>query len=273
MEADTEHPESVACSVDDRGVATVRLQRPEKHNAFDDDMIARLREHFDRLAADPAVRVVILAAAGRSFSAGGDLAWMQRMADYDYADNLNDARALAAMLRSLKQLPQPSIACVQGGAFGGAVGLICCCDIAIGADTARFGLTETRVGLLPATIGPYVIEALGPRWTRRLFLTAERIDAQRAAQIGLLHEYCPAEQLSDRVEAVVGELLANGPTAMREAKKLCADLTYRAVDEAIIEDTSARIARLRVGDEGQEGLNAFLDKRAPPWTGGDKTRV
>ncbi len=266
MNSDTKSP--VSCTRDARGVATVTLERPEKHNAFDDGMIRILREHFEQLADDASVRVVVLAAQGKSFSAGGDLAWMQRMADYDYAANLADAQDLAHMLKALKQLPQPSIARVQGSAFGGAVGLICCCDIAIGADTARFGLTETRVGLIPATIGPHVVEALGPRWTRRLFLTAERIDASVATRIGLLHECCPADALDGQVERLIGQLMANGPQAMRDAKQLCADLLYRPLDAAVIEDTSARIARQRVGDEGQEGLQAFLAKRSPAWTSG-----
>jgi len=259
----------VLCSRDARGVATVTLNRAAKHNAFDDTMIRLLREHFEQLAGDDTVRLVILAAEGRSFSAGGDLAWMQRMADYDYAANLEDARELAAMLEALKTLPQPSVARVQGSAFGGAVGLVCCCDIAIASEDARFGLTETRVGLIPATIGPHVVEALGPRWTRRLFLTAERIDSRRAAAIGLVHETSPAEALDERLEALVAQILANGPAALRAAKALCADLAYQPLSEALREDTSERIARLRVSPEGQEGLTAFLEKRAPCWAGKD----
>ncbi|MDP5054079.1 MAG: enoyl-CoA hydratase-related protein, partial [Congregibacter sp.] len=170
----------VSCAVDSQGIARVSLNRPEKHNAFDDTMIAHMQSHFDGLAARDDVRLVILQAQGKSFSAGGDLVWMQRMADYDYGHNLDDARALATMLHTLKTLPQPTIARVQGNAFGGAVGLISCCDIAIASTSALFGLTETRIGLIPATIGPHVVEAIGARWARRLFLTAERFDAVRA---------------------------------------------------------------------------------------------
>lgn len=262
------HPDNaqaVSCRIDEHGVATVLLDRPDKHNAFDDEMIGRLREHFDDLAAHRDVRVVVLAATGRSFSAGGDLAWMRRMADYDYEANLADARALAAMLLALKTLPQPTLARVQGSAFGGAVGLLCCCDIAIGVDTAKFGLTEARVGLIPATIGPHVVEALGPRWARRLFLTAERFDATRACDMGLLHETCAPDELDTRIEALTAQLLANGPEALREAKALCADLVYAPLDDRLLDDTSRRIAERRVAAEGQEGLQAFLGKRAPAW--------
>ena len=258
--------EAVLCAIDSRGVATVTLDRPDKHNAFDDDMIAALRTHFDALASNTDVRVVVLTARGKSFSAGGDLAWMQRMADYDYDHNLEDARHLADMLQALKTLPQPTVARIQGSAFGGAVGLICCCDIAIAASSARFGLTETRIGLIPATIGPHVLEALGPRWTRRLFLTAEHFDAQRAERIGLIHDQCPDGELDDQLDACIETILRNGPEALRAAKALCGDLLYRPLDEEMLETTSARIAKLRVSPEGQEGLNAFLRKRPPAWT-------
>jgi len=257
--------DSVACSIDARGVATVRLQREDKHNAFDDGMIAELHRAFRALAADETVRVVVLAGAGRSFSAGGDLAWMQRMAAYSYDRNREDARGLADMLLSLKTLPQPTIARVQGSAFGGAIGLICCCDIALASADARFGLTEARVGLVPATIGPHVLEALGPRWARRLFLTAEHFDARLAERIGLVHERCDVDDLDPRLGEIVDQLLGNGPQALRAAKSLCADLLYHAVDEKVLDNTSALIAALRVTDEGQEGLKAFLDKRPPAW--------
>lgn len=268
---DSDKRRAVSCHIDERGIATVLLNRPDRHNAFDDVMIGQLREHFDMLAARADVRVVVLAAEGRSFSAGGDLAWMRRMADYDYDDNLNDARALAGMLLALKTLPQPTLARVQGGAFGGAVGLLCCCDIAIGVDTASFGLTEARVGLIPATIGPHVVEALGSRWARRLFLTAERFDASRAREIGLLHEVCAIDELDARTDALISQLLANGPDALREAKALCADLVYAPLDDALLEDTSRRIAARRVAAEGQEGLKAFLEKRSPAWVSAART--
>lgn len=257
--------DTIQVDTDARGVARVTLNRPDKHNAFDDQMIADLQRAFDHLGKNPEVRVVILQSVGRSFSAGADLAWMQRMADYDYGHNLDDARALAQMLQTLKTLPQPTIARVQGHAFGGAVGLVSCCDVAIGSDQARFGLTEVRIGLIPATIGPHVIETIGARWARRLFLTGERFDASLATQLGLLHELCAADELDTRVDALIDELLKNSPAAMAAAKVLVRDLSPREVDQQMMDDTSARIAQLRVSDEGQEGLRAFLDKRAPAW--------
>ncbi|WP_439102257.1 enoyl-CoA hydratase/isomerase family protein [Congregibacter sp.] len=254
----------------EQGIARVTLNRPEKHNAFDDGMIALMQSHFDRLAGSTHVRVVILQAEGKSFSAGADLGYMKRMADFDYGHNLDDARALATMLQTLKTLPQPTIARVQGNAFGGAVGLISCCDIAIARVGTLFGLTETRIGLIPATIGPHVIEAIGTRWARRLFLTAERFDAHRARDIQLIHECCPADELDSMMNDIVQSLLHNGPEAMAAAKVLVRDLAGKNVDEQLIDDTSARIAHLRVSEEGQEGLQAFLQKRPPSWTTGSK---
>jgi methylglutaconyl-CoA hydratase len=233
-------------------------------------MIAALSQRFETLAEDESVRVVVLAAEGRSFSAGADLAWMQRMATYDYGHNLDDARALAGMLELLRTLPKPTIARVQGSAFGGAVGLICCCDIAIASREARFGLTEARLGLIPATIGPHVLEAIGARWARRLFLSAERISATLAERIGLVHECCDPEDLDAQIEALTIQLLGNGPVAMREGKQLIREMSYRAMDEELLDDTSARIAHLRVSEEGQEGLHAFLEKRSPAWIAGDE---
>lgn len=263
--SDLTSDDPVRCTRDERGVVRITLARPGRHNAFDDAMIATLTSHFDALAADATVRVMILAAEGKSFSAGADLAWMQRMVDFDYGHNLDDARALARMLERLRDLPVPTIARVQGGAFGGAIGLISCCDIAVARRDARFGLTETRIGLIPATIGPHVIEAIGPRWARRLFLSAERIDADLAERIGLIHEACDASDLDERIDGLVTQLLGNGPEAMREAKRLVRDLVYRPRDATLADDTSARIAHARVSAEGQEGLDAFLGKRQPNW--------
>lgn len=261
----------VSCTVDSAGIARVSLDRPEKHNAFDDSMIALMHEHFEVLAARQDVRVVILQAQGKSFSAGGDLAWMQRMADYDFGHNLEDARALATMLQTLKTLPHPTIARVQGNAFGGAVGLISCCDIAIASNTAVFGLTEARIGLIPATIGPHVVEAIGARWARRLFLTGERFDAARARELQLIHDSCDAQVLDEQVSAMVATLLQNGPGAVRAAKVLVRDVAGKPVDATMIDDTSARIAHLRVSSEGQEGLQAFLQKRPPSWISGSNS--
>ena len=248
-----------------QGVATVTLNRPEKHNAFDDEMIAQLRSTFDALATDDDVRIVILASNGKSFSAGADLDWMKRMAGYNYQDNLEDARALALMLASLRNLPQPTIARVQGAAFGGGVGLVSCCDMAVASETASFCLSEVKIGLTPATISPYVIRAIGERWARRYFTTAERFDAAQARHIGLVQEVTTADQLDERLTATVSGLLHNGPSALRAAKSLVTDFASREISPELIEESCKRIASIRVSAEGQEGLGAFLDKRAPNW--------
>lgn len=265
MDSSTDNS-AVTFSIDERNIAQLSLNRPEKHNAFDDQMIATLRQHFDFLHQSTDVRMLIIQSAGQSFCAGADVAWMLRMAEYSYADNLRDARALAEMLQQLKTLPMPTIARVQGNAFGGALGLISCCDIAIAAENALFGLTETRIGLIPATIGPYVIEAIGSRWARRLFLSAERFSASLAERIDLIHESVSLDELDSRVAEITDGILRNSPQALREAKNLVFDLAGREVDAAVMQDTSVRIATLRVSSEGQEGLQAFLQKRSPAWT-------
>lgn len=257
--------EYVTLAVDERGVAWLTLNRPEKHNAFDDLMIAMLRRYIEELHSDKQARVVVLQSRGKSFSAGADLSWMQRMTDYSYDENYRDARALAEMLHRLHTLPQPTLARVQGNAFGGALGLISCCDIAIASRASRFGLTECRIGLIPATIAPYVTQAIGARWSRRLFQSAERFGPELAERIFLIHERCEPEDLDSRVQAMVDELLRNSPAAMRQAKLLVQDFADAPIDDAVIDDTSARIAKIRVSKEGQEGLQAFLQKRSPAW--------
>jgi methylglutaconyl-CoA hydratase len=261
----SENAASVATDIDPRGVATVTLNRPDKHNAFDDEVIAGLRAAFDGLAASDDVRVVVLASKGKSFSAGADLGWMKRMAQYDQSHNLEDARLLAAMLKALHELPQPTIARVQGAAFGGAVGLVSCCDMAVAATRASFSLSEVKIGLIPATISPYVIRAMGERAARRYFTTAERFSAAEAHRLGLVSELVDEEELDATVESLIGSLLQNGPAAVRAAKRLVADLAGREVTAELVEDTCERIARIRVSAEGQEGLGAFLDKRQPGW--------
>lgn len=248
------------------GRATVTLNRPDVHNAFDDKLIALLTGELDALERNSAVGVVVLAAAGKSFSAGADLKWMQRMADYSEAENLADAEGLAALMKTLNGLSKPTVAQVQGAAFGGGVGLICCCDIAIASDAAQFSISEVKLGLIPAVISPYVVAAIGERQARRYALSAERFDAIEAKRIGLVHEVTPVDDLQAAVDGVVGALLANGPAAMAEAKDLIAGVANRPVDERLIGDTAARIARIRVSDEGREGVAAFLEKRKPRWT-------
>lgn len=253
------------------GVRTLTLDRAALHNAFDDALIADLTAALDATAQDAGVRAVVLTGAGASFSAGADLNWMRGMAKASEADNLADSLRLARLMRTLQYLPKPTIARVNGSAFGGGVGLVACCDIAIGVDAARFGLTEVKLGLVPAVISPYVIAAIGLRQARRLFLTGELFDAATAARIGLLHQSVPAEALDEAVEGTLSLLAKAGPVAQAEAKQLAlrmggADLR-RA--EQIDLDNAALIARLRVSAEGQEGLGAFLDKRAAAWISAD----
>jgi len=256
---------AVLVEINSQGVATVSLNRADKHNAFDDDMIATLSEAFSALAENAAVRVVVLRSEGKSFSAGADLNWMKRMASYSREDNLRDAKALAEMLKRLNNLPVPTIARVQGAAFGGAVGLVSCCDIAIATERASFCLSEVKIGLTPATISPYVVAAIGPRASRRYFISAERFGAVKAEQLGLVSEICDSMQLDERIGEVVKALLANSPIAMMQAKHLVRDVAHQSIDEALISDTCERIANIRVSSEGQEGLSAFLEKRSPAW--------
>ncbi len=256
---------TVTSSIDSRGVATIAMNRPEKHNAFDDAVIAELRSAFDAIAANDAVRVVVLAAEGKSFSAGGDLGWMKRMAEYDYEDNLADARLLADMLKALYDLPQPTIARVQGAAYGGAVGLVSCCDMAVASERATFALSEVKIGLVPATISPYVIRAIGERAARRYFCTGERFTADKALQLGLVSEVVDSEGLDAALEHLVHALLQNGPQAVRQAKQLVSEVAGQAITPSLVEGTCELIARIRTSDEGQEGLGAFLEKRAAAW--------
>lgn len=253
-------------AVDDRGVARLTLNRPAVHNAFNDALIGDLTETLARLGGDPSVRVVILAARGKSFSAGADLNWMQRMAGYSQAENLADARALALLMATLNDLPKPTLALVQGPAFGGGVGLVACCDIAVATERASFSLSEVKLGLIPAVISPYVLAAIGEAAARRYFLTAERFDAAEARRLGLVHEVVEAEALESTAEALVGALLQAGPEALSAAKALIFAMTGRPIDEALRDETAQRIAELRVGPEAREGIGAFLEKRRPNWS-------
>lgn len=255
----------ITTSMDDRGVATVTMNNPDKHNAFDDAIIAELTNAFQQLADDADVRLVVLAAEGKSFSAGADLNWMKRMATYSHAENLRDSHALAEMLRVLNFMPKPTIARVQGAAFGGAVGLVSCCDMAVAATRASFCLSEVKIGLLPATISPYVVAAMGQRAARRYFTTAERFSADTARQLGLVSEVVEADELDNVIELWITHLLNNSPAAVQAAKQLVFDVADRVIDTALIADTCNRIADIRVSAEGQEGLSAFLEKRPPAW--------
>ena len=248
-------------------VARLRLQRPELHNAFDAALISALTSALEQLAGEADVRGVVLEGAGRSFSAGADLNWMRGMASAGEAENRADALQLARLMRTLDELPKPTIARVHGAAFGGGVGLVACCDISIGVPEAKFGLTESRLGLLPAVISPYVIAAIGPRQARRWFATGEMFDAALAERIGLLHQVVPADTLDAAVQAQVDLLLKAGPVAAAQAKTLVRSVQPHIDRDALDGATADLIAAMRVSPEGQEGLGAFLDKRAPAWAG------
>ncbi|MEH6568173.1 MAG: enoyl-CoA hydratase/isomerase family protein [Halioglobus sp.] len=262
---------TVTSRIDKRGVAHVILSNPEKHNAFDDNIIAQLTKAFGDIASNGSVRVMVLSSSGKSFSAGADLNWMKRMASYSYEENLRDAHALADMLQALNFMPQPTIARVQGAAFGGAVGLVSCCDMAVGSTRARFSLSEVKIGLIPATISPYVIDAIGKRAAQRYFTTAEAFNADTALQLGLLSEVVVEEALDESVDTLVNHILGNSPAAVRAGKALVFDVTGHAKatsdnnNEAMIAMTCEKIAAIRVSDEGQEGLQAFLEKRPASW--------
>ncbi|WP_416305271.1 enoyl-CoA hydratase/isomerase family protein [Neptunicella sp. SCSIO 80796] len=249
------------------GVATVTLNRPEKHNAFDDLLINELTQLFQKIAENPAIRVMILAANGKSFCAGADVNWMQRMAAYNYDENLADANKLALMLRTLNSMPQATIARIQGAAYGGAVGLIACCDMAVATKMSQFCLSEVKLGLVPATISPYVIEAIGARSARRYFNTAELFSARRARRLGLINESVTEEELDDTLNQLVKAVLANSPKAVTTSKQLIANVANHSINQELIDMTSRTIAAIRVSEEGQEGLSAFLQKRRPNWRG------
>jgi len=244
--------------------ATVTMARPDVHNAFNEHLIAQLREAFEELRSDDSVRVIVLAAEGKSFSAGADLDWMRRAAGFTEEENLRDAAAAAALWRAIAECPKPVVARVHGNAFGGGAGLVAASDIAIAAETAMFGFTEVRLGLVPATVAPHVVEKIGPGHALPLFLTGERFDAQRALAIGLVHQVVPSVDLDIAVGSVVDQLLSGGPLAQQRCKELVRRVA--AEDRSQIDEyTATLIASARAGDEGREGVGAFLDKRKPDW--------
>lgn len=252
-------------SITPQGVASLTLNRPEVHNAFDDTMIEQIIAALQQLADDPSVRILVLKANGKNFSAGADLNWMRSMAEKDYQQNLDDAARLAELMRLLNVFPKPTIAMVQGAAFGGAVGLVACCDIAIADPKASFCLSEVKIGLIPAVISPYVIRAIGERASRRYFITAERFFADEALRLGLVHQVAESDSLDDSVQLLTKQLLQNSPAAVSAAKALIATVSQQAIDEPVITKTTEAIAQIRVSAEGQEGLTAFLTKRSPNW--------
>ena len=248
-----------------QAVARITLDNPDKRNAFDDNIIASLTQAFDEAGANPAVRVVVLQAAGKHFSAGADLNWMRAMGQLDAQQNEEDALRLAHLMHTIDQCAKPVIARVQGAAFGGALGLICAADIAIAADNARFCLSEVKLGIIPAVISPYVVRAMGARQANRYFMSGEVIPAAKAEQLGIAHEVVPESALDDTLDALIATLLTGGPKAQVEARSLIARVADGPIDQAMLNDTAQRIARLRTSDEGQEGLSAFLEKRQPNW--------
>lgn len=246
-------------------VARVWIARPEVHNAFGPELIEQLTHAFVELSSAEDVRVIVLSGRGRSFSAGAQVQWMRQQGAASQEENAADARRLAEMFRVIAESPKPTIARVQGAAIGGGMGLVAVCDIAIGASTAVFATSEVRLGLIPATIAPYVVRAIGERQARRYFQTGERMDAATAEKIGLLHEAVAPEELDKRVEAVTDAVLAGAPQAQAAAKELVRDVAGRPMTAELIEDTAQRIAARRALPEAAEGLSAFLEKRPAAW--------
>ncbi|UVE19623.1 gamma-carboxygeranoyl-CoA hydratase [Pseudomonas sp. LS44] len=258
---------TIELQIDPRGVASLWLNRPDKNNAFNAEMIRELILALDAVAADKSVRLLVLRGHGKHFCAGGDLSWMQQAAELDYNGNLADAQQLAELMHNLYHLKKPTLAVVQGAAFAGGLGLVSCCDLAIGADNAQFSLSEVRIGLIPATIAPFVVKAIGQRAASRFALTAARFDGQRAVALGLLAESYPTEELEAQAEAWIANLRLNSPAAMSACKALFHEVAAAELTPALRRYTESAIARVRMSVEGQEGLRAFLDKRKPTWQG------
>jgi methylglutaconyl-CoA hydratase len=255
-----------ALSITTQGaIRTITLSRPDVRNAFNDEVITELKNAFTEAGQAAAVRCVVLAAEGPAFCAGADLNWMRRMADYTRDENLADAGQLAAMLRAIYECPKPTIARVQGDVFAGGVGLVAACDMAVSVDTATYCLSEVKLGLIPATISPYVIRAMGARASHRYFLTAERFSAAEAHRIGLVHEVVAADALDAKVAELTSALVSASPNAVRACKRLVQDVAEREIDDALVAHTVAGIADIRSSAEGKEGVQSFLQKRKPNW--------
>ncbi|UWQ57138.1 crotonase/enoyl-CoA hydratase family protein [Leisingera caerulea] len=256
--------ETITLDTDARGVCTLTLNRPDKHNAMSGQMLQELTLAAKRLASDETVRVVVLTGAGKSFCAGGDLSWMRQQMDADAETRGREARVLAEMLMALNTLPKPVIGALQGNAFGGGVGMASVCDVAVGADHLKMGLTETKLGLIPATIGPYVIARMGEAKARRVFMSARLFGAEEAVELGLLAKAVPADQLAEAVEAEVSPYLNCAPGAVAAAKQLARDLGPR-LDDAVIDHTIEALVERWEGEEAREGISAFFEKRKPGW--------
>jgi methylglutaconyl-CoA hydratase len=257
--------QSIITEVDD-SIGILTLNKADRHNALDEALIAEITNGLLELEADPRVRVVVLSSTGKSFCAGADINWLRRAAGHTAQDNLRDARSLAHLLATLNELSKPTIARVQGPAYGGGIGLIAACDIALATYDSLFALTEVKLGLLPAVVSPYVLAAIGERYCRRYLLSAERFSAAEAYRIGLLHEIVPGEeQLDEAIGEIIDSLLKNSPNAQAECKALLRAVTGQPIDESINEETAQRISRVHASPEGKEGLFAFLEKRKPNW--------
>ncbi|GAB4392521.1 MAG: enoyl-CoA hydratase-related protein [Gammaproteobacteria bacterium] len=248
-----------------RGVATLRLNRPHVHNAFDDRLVATLIATLEELKSNPFIRVIVLTNNGTSFSAGADLKWMQRMVNYSEAQNLQDSLQLAKLMHTLYNMPQPTIAMINGAVFGGGIGLVACCDIAIAHEHVRFCFSETKLGLIPAVISPYVIKAIGERAARYYFLTAQTFNARIALDMGLISEIVAPEELVETTQHIANTIMRNSPAALEACKELIAYVTQHPLDETLSRNVAQRIAKIRVSPEGQEGLHAFLEKRPAEW--------
>ena len=246
-------------------LATVTLNRPDVRNAFNETTIAEITQVFQQLDADTSVRAVVLAANGPAFCAGADLNWMKKMADYTHAENLADAGQLAAMLAAIYHCGKPVVAKVQGDCYAGGMGLVAACDIAVSVDSANYCLSEVKLGLIPATISPYVIKAMGESAARRYFITAERFAASEAQRIGFVHEVVNAEALDSKVAEIVKALVSNSPNAVKQAKKLVQDVASREITPELVAATVEGIAQIRASEEGREGVRSFLEKRKPSW--------
>ncbi|WP_196138001.1 enoyl-CoA hydratase/isomerase family protein [Aliikangiella sp. G2MR2-5] len=251
------------------GIATITMNRAELHNAFDDKLIAELVKTIQKVDSDKEIRVIVLAAKGKSFSAGADLNWMKKMAGYSWEQNYQDSLQLASLMQTLHDCSKTTVALVQGAAFGGGVGLVACCDIALASEKAQFCLSEVKLGLIPAVISPYVVKAIGERNAKRYFATAERFNAEEAKHMGLIHTIYSLEDFEQKCQSFLSGLIANGPNAVYQAKKLINFVHNQPINEDLIRETAQRIADIRASQEGREGITAFLEKRPANWKGLD----
>ncbi|MRX27022.1 enoyl-CoA hydratase/isomerase family protein [Kangiella sp. HZ709] len=251
---------------DGRGVGYITLTRGEIHNAFDDQLIADLTSAFAAMQNNDDVEIVVLNAEGKSFSAGADLNWMRRMADYSWQENFQDSQALAKLMNTIYSMTKPTVCVVQGAAYGGGVGLVACCDIVIASERASFCLSEVKLGLIPAVISPYVVKAIGERQAQRYFLTAERFKANQAKAFGLVHEVTAEDELQNKTNEIIATLLSNGPQAVVAAKDLIRAVEGKTINQELMDETAKRIADIRASEQGKEGLNAFLEKRPANWS-------